>query len=312
MDDRQDDDKRQSGQSNSVVMPTHRDLEASDRYKVPIYSGSPWAVYVKKVSAKERKTQLEPQQISALHEEIKRLTSKHKKIMLLDVQTREDLTFTNQELDIIRQAQDIPEFKLVVMPELNHAQSVIAFERQLDDWRAHFQNKEVVPVLEPYAESFADKAAIVKRKGLSKIGIKFSSYKKYSVEFHKALAITKALKLFRFVFGINPTKWKESNATMLLPALHAEAEAVARWVAWGGRKVPASLLSMQPGVEWTYVLAAQAGQGLVNYSGNSRTSFLSGNSQKNSAFEKIDTINQVTELIRTGALRKVSLKRLFH
>ncbi len=292
------------------VMPTHKDLLDGKKYKLPILRFSPYAVYVKKVSSKQKDMIMHKDQIKVEQENLKKLSQEFERYdFLVDFQLKNGLALTDSDLDFIEKIQSISELKHMCMLERSPKQSAQILEQQIKEWKNRNPGKEIIVVSEIYTSDMLNKIITAKKLGINKYAIKFRSFKKYEVELSKFLQTLKSLDMFSIVFGIMPRRWKPSNATMLLPSLHYQADAVSRWIAWSGRKTPLTLLCE----DWTYKDVPQASQGPIDYNGKNRLQIVTKNTSLNIVFDRIDTLNQVNFMIQNlKPLSKIQFKTLFN
>lgn len=293
-----------------VLMPTHQDLINSGKYGIPIFTNSKTAVYVKKISEKHRAVVMAKSNIPIEKGFIKTLHQQFKYNFLIDFQFKEDMELKNSELEFMEAIQQVPELKAICMNEKSSFQSTSQFEQQLKDWKSRNPNREIVPVSDVDTTDVIGKVVIAKKYGIKKYAIKFRSYGKYASEFNKFLALLKRSGIYSIVFGVMPTKHRKTNTTMLLPSLRHGANAISRWIAWGGREVPMRVVCE----DWKYALLKDATAGATDYNGINRLQVTAtrNNINFNPAFEKIDTINQVTAMMpRLKLLTEVRFKSLF-
>ena len=295
--------------SKQVIMPTHDDLVKSKKYGIPLLRFSPYAIFVKKISSKNKNKVMSHSEIKVNQDTISDFARDFKYEFLVDFQIKEGMQLTPSDMQFIEKVQQIPELKHICMLENSPQQTATDLDKQIKDWKKRNTEKELIVVSEVYTKDMADKIAIAKRNGIKKYAIKFRSFKRYRILFSKFLATLRTLEMYSIVFGIMPTKWKTTKTTMLLPAIHFKANAIARWIAWGGRKVPLTLLCK----DWKYREVNRASKGLTDYSGKNRIQIATTNTQFNTALGKIDTINQVSLMIQTlKPLTKVQFESLFN
>lgn len=295
--------------AEQVFMPTHQDLINAVKYGLPIFTSSKTAVYVKKISEKHRAIVTTKGNIPIEKGYIKSLHTQYKYDFLVDFQYKEDMELKDSELEFMEAIQQVPELKAVCMNEQSSYQTAPQFEQQLKSWKSRNSNRELVPVSEVQTTDMIGKTAIAKKHGIKRYAIKFRSYGRYEAELAKFLQVLERSGLYSIVLGVMPTKNKK-NVTMLLPPLKRGAKATARWIAWGGREVPMRVVCE----DWKYNLLKDATAGATNYSGLNRLQLIRtrNNIQFNTAFEKIDTINQVTAMIpRLKSMTEVQFKSLF-
>jgi len=301
--------EKQVDLSKQVVMPTHKDLLDARKYGLTLLRLSPYAVFVKKVSSNQKTRVMNHDQIAVNRQVLSDFARDFDYEFLLDIQLAERTRLTDSDMQFIEEIQQTPELRHICMPEKSPEQSADDLEKQIEDWKERNPKKEMIVVSEVYTEEMAKKIAVAKRNGIRKYAIKFRSFKRYGATFSKFLFTLKTAGLYSIVFGVSPTKWKKTKATMLLPAIHFKANAVARWIAWGGRKAPLALLCE----DWKYKEIKNASQGQTDYEGRNRIQVVSSTStQFNTALEKIDTTNQASLMIqRLKPLEKTVFERLF-
>jgi hypothetical protein len=248
-------------------------------------------------------------EIPSVQETIKALAHEHGYELLVDFQYAIGVSLTSNDLDFFEKVQQVSSLKKICMIEKSPIQSPADFERQLGDFIARNPSKTVVPVSEVHTKDMLLKIAAAKKKGLRHYGIKFRSYGKYKVNLSKFLATLKAAEMFSIVFGVTPRKWSLSNASMLLPPLYFEANAVSRDYPWGGGKTNLSFLCD----DWIYREVDVASEGMTDYDGKTRKEMASKtNITYNSALGRIDTLNQAGQLLSKGRLvTKVLMESLF-
>ncbi|MBW2996287.1 hypothetical protein KY332_03230 [Candidatus Woesearchaeota archaeon] len=298
-------------QSKQTIMPTHVDLIESKKKRINLLKLSKYAVYVKKISSKKKEEILDKSQIKLNQDTIQALCEDFKNYeFLIDFQYAENTVLTDENLDFIEKVQQINELKNICMIEKSPYQTASDFESQLRDWIKRNPEKNIIPVSESHTSEKIKKIGIAKSLGIKNYGIKFRGYKRNKSNLSKFLANLKLAELQSLVFGVFPTKWKSTKATMLLPPLFFGSNFVSSWIAWGGGKTNLMLVCN----DWKYRLHTKSTRGLAAYDGKDRISFLSKSTTTafNTAFQKIDTINQVSLMLRKGIkLTKIQMKTLF-
>lgn len=295
-----------------VVMPTHKNLIESKKYGLPILKLSPYAIFVKKASSKQKDFVMAKSEIRINQDAIKEICREFNNYdFLVDFQYAENTVLTNDNLDFIEKVQQIDTLKKICMVEKSPYQTASDLDTQIKDWKKRNPNKELVVVSEVFSADMIKKISIAKANGVKRYAIKFRGYKKHAANLSKFLSNLNVANVESLVFGVFPTKWKTSEATMLLPPLYHGATAIATWIAWGGGQTPLTFLCD----DWKYHLPTKATKGLASYSGKDRNQVVAGKTTVvvNTAFQKIDTINQANLLLRQKKiLTKVQFKTLFN
>jgi len=294
--------------NGQVVMPTHDDLLKAKQYGFLILKFSKYAVFVRKISSKKRSMVLDKRQIPTTKNLISSYARDFSYDFLVDFQFRDGMILTKEELSYTEKVQQIPELSKMCMLEASPKQTAQELDNQIQEWKRRNPEKNIIVVSEVYTNEMANKVAIAKRNGLKEYAIKFRSYRKHQVALSKFLATLRRVGLYSLVFGVQPNRWKATQASMLLPSLYFKCNAVSRWIAWGGRKTHLTLLCE----DWKYHGMETATGGFTDYNGQNRLQLVSTNVQSNSAFGKIDTINQANLMVwSVKALTKIQVERLF-
>jgi len=297
--------------NDQFVMPLQRDLHNCKKYAIPIIFRSNYAVFVRKMAVTNRNNWTSSWKIDkeVIQKDCKDFLNFD---FLVNFQYKKGITFNLNEMDYFEKVQQISELKNICMPEKNPNQTLQEFSNQLDGWITRNNRKNIIPVLEPSTNQLEEKILLIKKVGLMKCAVIFRGFQVMQdrKELSKILANLRSVGIFSFVFGINPKKWKKTDASMLYPVISFKANGVSSWIAWGGGISPMTLLCS----DWVYKNLNIADDGLSNYNGKARKDFL--NKKKsvdfNTSLSQIDTINQATELLRTlKPLTKVQFENLF-
>ena len=300
-------EKEEVDLTRQVIIPTHRDLVDSKKYKIPLLRYSPYAVFVKKIDSKNKNRLMSHNQIKSNQDIFSDFVKDFKYDFLVDFQLANGTLLTNDDMQFIEKAQQIPGLKYMCLLEQFPNQTSQELDKQIKDWKKRNPSKELIVVSEVYTRDMADKIAVAKRNGLKKYAIKFRNYRRYKSLFSKFLATIRALEMHSIVHGVNPTRWKATNASMLLPPAYFKANAIASWIAWRGRATPLTLLCE----DWIFKEVSKASQGMARYSGKNRLQIVSNNKQFNTGFKRIDTINQASMMLqKLKPLTKVQFERL--
>jgi len=292
------------------AMPLTRDLKNCKKYKVPAIFSSPFAVFVKKMASNVRSNWIQSLDLnkSLIQQEIKDYPNFE---ILVNFQYKNKTKFKDSEMKYLELVQQIKGLKYLCIPEKDFRQSSNDFSTFLEHLMKRNLRKQIVPILEPYSEDLLKKLAFIKKSGITHCGVIFRGFnnEKDKANLSRIIANLKALNIQVFVFGVFPSKFKKSNATMLYPALHFQADYVSTWIAWGGRKAPMRFL----GSGWTMDLVEEADEGLAQYGEYKRKDFLSGKRSItfNTALSQIDLINQATLLKEIRTLPEIEFKKLF-
>lgn len=298
--------------SQKVVMPTHRELIKSKEYGLPIIPLSQFAVFVKKMASTQRQNWtsnigVDKQTIQDVCKDFDLYN------FLINFQFKKGIDFNQDEMNYLEKVQQIPKLLYMCMNERSVNQTAQEFEKQLIDWRLRNPDRILVPVIEPGTNERMGKIAIMKKEEVKRCAIIFRSFitKEDRANLSRTLAYLRKAGIYSFVFGVNPKKWAKTNASMFLPPLQFEANAISSWIAWGGAKVPLELLCS----DWSYKLFNSADAGLASYNGSGRKSLITANTSTlfNTALSQIDTINQAGLLAQNFVpLPKARFERLFN
>lgn len=298
--------------TEKIIMPTQREFTKSKKFNLPIMPLSKFAVFVKKMAAPQRHNWIN-------NLEIDRSTIQNICIdessynFLLNFQFKRCTSFNKDELDYLEKVQQIPELLYLSMNEKDKNQTAEEFSNQLEGWKSRNNRKIIVPAIEPDTNDLTKKIAIMKKKNIRRCAVIFRSYfnEEDRATLSKVLANLRVAGIYSFVLGINPTKWKNTGASMLLPPLQFEANAVSSWIAWSGRASPMELLCS----DWTFKRVNSADDGLSTYNDNTRKKMLDGKTSMsfNTALSQIDTVNQAGLLAKNfRLLPKVQFESLFN
>lgn len=297
--------------TEKIIMPTQREFTKSRKYNLTILPLSSFAVFVKKMAATQRHNwigniDIDKQAVRAV------CNDEFSYKFLLDFQFKRGISFNEDEIDYLEKVQQIPELLYICMNEKNANQTSEEFLNQLEGWKSRNHRKFIVPVIETDTNDLIKKIAIMKKSNIKKCAVIFRSYfnEEDRAKLSKVLANLRVAGIYSFVFGVNPTKWKNTGASMLLPPLQFEANAISSWIAWSGRETPMELLCL----DWTFKEINLADDGLANYSGSNRKGFLTGRTSIafNTALSQIDTVNQAGLLARNfRLLPEIQFKSLF-
>jgi len=294
----------------SVVLPTHNDLIDARKYGLTILKFNPYAVYVKKINSKQRHLIMSNNNIESDKNLIEDLHKNFNFEFLLNLQLATGMKFSKTELQYVEEIQNTPKLKSKCMYEQTYKASKTDFESQLKDFKNRNENVEIIPVSEVFTNDVIGKIAIAKKYNIRKYAIIFRSYKTYSANLSKFLSNLRVAGIKSIVFGICPTKWNKTNASMLLPPIRFKADYISSWIAWGGRATPVTLLCD----DWTFKDLDNSDEGFIVYDGKDRKQIITNKTSMtfNTSFKKIDTINQANMLCRAiKPLRKVQFESLF-
>jgi len=293
------------------VIPLQRDLANCKRHKIPMIFKSPYAIFIKKMASTQKENwtkswELDKEVIQKDCRDFSRFD------FLVNFQYKKLTTFNSNEMDYLEKVQQIPKLKNICMPEKNPNQTFKEFSDQLDGWISRNNRKNIIPVLEPYTNELAEKILFIKSRGFNKCAVIFRGFEKTQdkKELNKILAKLRSVGIFSFVFGVNPTRWKKTKATMLYPAIYLKANGISSWIAWVGGPAPMTLLCS----DWIYKNLELTDDGLSIYDGKLRKELLNKKKGVNfhTAISQIDTVNQATELSKTiKPLTKIQFENLF-
>jgi len=293
------------------VIPLQRDLHNCKRYKIPMIFRSPYAVFIRKMASTNRINWTSSWKIDK--EVIQKDCKEFDKFdFLVNFQYKKNMTFNSEEMEYFEKVQQMSELKNICIPEKDPNQTLEEFEDQLKGLISRNNRKTIIPVLEPSTHQLEEKALLIKDKGFGKCAVIFRGYERLQdrKELSKILANLRSVGIFSFVFGVNPTKWKKTKASMLYPLIYFKVNGISSWIAWRGWATPMTLLCS----DWIFKSLKIADEGLSNYSGKVRKELLDKKKSIyfNTAISQIDTINQATEISRTlKPLTKVQFEKLF-
>jgi len=201
------------------VMPTHRDLVDAKRKKLTLLKSSPYAVFVKKISQKNKASVLDHSQIKEVKEAISVLAEEFDYEFLVDFQFAENMRLTSKDLVFMEEAQQVGKLKHLCMIESSPSQSASDLGNQIDAWNGRNPGKEIIVVSEVYTHDFLDKVKIAKQIGIKKYGIKFRSYLRHKPNLSKVLSAIKSEGLVSLVFGVFPKKDPTGRSGLFLLVL---------------------------------------------------------------------------------------------
>jgi len=296
--------------NKQYAMPLTRDLKNCKKYKVPMIFSSPFAVSVKKMASNVRQNWIKSLSLdkSAIQQEIEDYPNFD---ILVNFQYKNKTKFKDNEMDYFELIQQLTGLKNLCIPEKDFSQKSQDFSVYLKGLIKRNLRKNIVPVFEPYSEDMLGKLASVRESGITHCGIIFRGFnnEEDKANLSRIIANLKLIGINVFIFSIFPSKYKKTDATMLYPALHFQADGVSTWIAWGGRETPMRFLCN----DWKMNLVEVADEGLAEYGEYKRKDFLSGKRSItfNTALSQIDLINQATLLIGIKKLPEVEFKKLF-
>ncbi len=292
------------------AMPLTRDLRNCKKYKVPAIFSSPFAVSVKKLASSVRQEWTKSLDLdkSIIQEEHQDYSGFN---ILVNFQYKNKTKFKNNEMEYFELVQQISGLKNLCIPEKDFSQNSNDFSEYLKGLMKRNLRKNIIPMFEPYSEEILGKLAFIKESGITTCGIIFRGFnnEEDKANISRIIANMKTIGIKVLVFGVFPSRYKKTDATMLYPALHFQAEGVSTWIAWGGREAPMRFLCN----DWKMNLVESSDEGLAKYGEYKRKDFLSGKRSVtfNTALSQIDLINQATLLIETKSLLEVEFKKLF-
>lgn len=292
------------------AMPLTRDLKNCKKWKVPAIFLSPFAVSIKKMASNVRGEWIKSLKLdkSVIEQEIQDYSRYN---ILVNFQYKNKTKLKDSEMDYFELVQQLAGLKYLCIPEKDFSQNSQDFSTYLGNLIKRNSRKNIVPVFEPYSEEILQKLAFIKKSGITHCGVIFRGFKNEEdkANLSRIIANMKAIDIKVFVFGVFPTRWKKTDATMLYPALHFQADGVSTWIAWSGGAVPMRLLCD----DWKMKMVEVADKGLAKYGNYNRKDFLSGKRSINfnTALSQIDSINQATLLIGMKVLPEIEFKKLF-
>jgi hypothetical protein len=294
-----------------VIVPTHMDLIKARDKGIPLISRSPYAVFVRKITSTQRNNlsnsiDLDKQVITEICNEFDLYS------FIVHFQYAAETTFNQKELDYMEQVQQIAELNHISMCERDPHQTVTEFNLQLDSFVKRNIRKIVVPFLEPNSYQLIEKIKSMKERNLTEGSIIFRGAKEEDrAELSTALFNLRENKIFSFVVGIFPRKWRETGASMFLPALQFKASAMSTWIPWGGGPSSFEFLCS----DWLFKEQKDADKGKTDYSGLTRAELFSKNKGNNFKITlmRIDMLNQADSLASNFVpLTKTRFESLFN
>ena len=294
-----------------VIMPTQRDLKNSQRFNIDLPQLSPFAIFVNKMSSKDRVVWAS--NFSSTKKQIQKACQDYNSYdFLVNFQYKNKTIFSQQEMNYFEAVQQIPELKKIAMNEKDAGQTALLFEQQLMKRQTGNKTKRIVPFIEANTNQVMNKVAVMKRKGINVCAVISRGYNEdYAVALSRTLNYLKVAGIYSAVVGVYPKKWATTQATLLLPPLQFEANAISSWIAWRGAPTNMQLLCF----DWIYRDLASADMGLSTYNQQDRKSFIANNNNLsfNTAFGQIDAINQAGLLARNFiTLPKIQFESLFN
>ncbi len=297
--------------TRQYIMPTHLDLVKAKQRRLSIVSRSPLAVFVQKMIAAKREELISS--LSVTKETIEELCKEFSMYdFILNLQYAKGTTFNQAELDYIEMVQQIAALKYMVMVERDPHQTVEEFNKQLDGLVERNPRKIIVPNLEPFSYRLIEKIQSMRERGIEISAVIFRGAKGDSLaDLSKALSNLRGQEIFSLVVGINPRKQRSNSASMFLPALQFQANAVSLWIPWRGGLSQVEFLCS----DWILRVHAEADSGLANYDGLNRAELLaeSPGVDFNTTLGRVDLVNQADLLARTFTpLTKAGFESLFN
>jgi hypothetical protein len=276
-----------------IVVPTDQELTfARKNRQLAGINSSPIAVKVNKFTSRNRST-LNPVNMEQLKASYREICNLYLPDFLLHIQVPEGSKFSDDELSVIEEMQNIPETPFHCSYEKDFEGTAEELRFTLSDIiRKHGNLKEVVPVVEVYTLNNDEKVKVMRELGIKKCAIIYRNYKKYESEWSELTKLLEGAGIYIVVLGVTPRMRKKNKASVLIAPFRFGANAVAHGLPWSGGVGTVRFLH-----NWIYTVSFQRGS--TNYEGSNRDQIVQNITSDRSKYEfsRVDAINEANILV---------------